>query len=300
MSAPSLALALAVDGAIRLPDAAHPVAWMGRSLDRLAGEPSSRPGRDLAHGLLAVTAVTVASAGIGAVVERGARRMATLRIAEVLLLASAFAIRGLLEAGERPLAALEHADLDAAREELRALVSRPRADLDEAHVCSAVIESLAENLADSVVGPMLAYVVAGLPGALAYRVINTADAMLGYRDEREWLGKAAARLDDLVNLAPSRITAGLLVATAPIIGLAPRQVLRGAWRNAPRTASPNAGWPMAAAAGGLGVWLEKEGSYRLGDGDAPDVASARLAKRWVMATAWLAAAAAVALAAWKR
>ena len=105
------------------------------------------------------------------------------------------------------------------------------------------------------------------PAVLVYRFLNTADAQMGYRDPaREWLGKCAARLDDLANLIPSRLTALLIVASAPIAG--------GKWglagriwrRDARKTASPNAGQPMSAAAGGLGVELEKKGQYRLGEG----------------------------------
>jgi adenosylcobinamide-phosphate synthase len=143
-------------------------------------------------------------------------------------------------------------------------VSRPVAGLDGAQLASAAIESVAENLSDSLVGPLLFYLLFDLPGALAYRAANTLDAMIGYHGEYEDLGKAAARLDDLLNLLPARLSALLLVGAA-WLGCGDG---RAAWgtlrRDRARTASPNAGWPMAAAAGALRVRLEKMDHYRLG------------------------------------
>jgi adenosylcobinamide-phosphate synthase len=115
--------------------------------------------------------------------------------------------------------------------------------------------------------------------------------MLGYRGELEHLGKPAARLDDLVNLLPARLTAAALALAAPTVGLSCPGAVGTALRDARRTASPNAGWPMAAAAGALGVWLEKPGAYRLGDGAAPDVDHIAAAARLVIAAAALATAA---------
>jgi adenosylcobinamide-phosphate synthase len=139
--------------------------------------------------------------------------------------------------------------------------------LSAGHVAAAVIESVAENTGDGLVAPLFYYTLFGLPGALVYRFLNTADAMLGYHDEKhEWLGKAAARLDDAANFVPARLTALLFLAAA---GLAGEDVRRGwaIWRrDAGKTASPNAGHPMSAVAGVLGVELEKKGVYRLGEG----------------------------------
>jgi adenosylcobinamide-phosphate synthase len=147
------------------------------------------------------------------------------------------------------------------------LVSRDTVGLDEARVAAATVESLAENASDGVVAPWCFYLLGGLPAALAYRFVNTADAMLGYRDaEREWLGKVPARLDDLLNLLPARLTAALILLAAPLFRQRWATALRVWWRDARKTASPNAGQPMAAAAGALGVELEKVGCYRLGSG----------------------------------
>ena len=134
-------------------------------------------------------------------------------------------------------------------------------------MAAATIESLAENSSDSVIAPLFWYGVGGLPAALAYRYLNTADALLGYRDEElEWLGKSAARADDAVNLVPARLTALLIVAGAALAGGKAGSAWRIWRRDGGKTASPNAGQPMSAAAGGLEVVLEKVGHYRLGEG----------------------------------
>jgi adenosylcobinamide-phosphate synthase len=147
------------------------------------------------------------------------------------------------------------------------IVSRPTAGLDAARVAAAAIESVAENASDSVVAPLFWYAAGGLPAAWVYRAVNTMDAMIGYRNARyEHLGKAAARLDDALNWVPARLTAWLLVALAPLAGggaAAARQTMA---RDGAATASPNAGQPMAAMAGALGVELEKVGHYVLGRG----------------------------------
>lgn len=285
-----LLLALAVDlGRGELPARGHPVVVAGWTIGRLAGRPTGRAAPDLLRGSIAVALPAAIAWSIGSIVER--RRGLVGLVIHVWLLKSSFALRGLLEAGDRVARALDEDDLVAAHRALPWLVSRPVGELDRPHVCSAVIESLAENLADSYVAPLAAYAVGGLPAALAYRAVNTADAMLGYRGDLEHLGKAAARLDDLVNLVPARLTAAALALAAPAVGLSGRRAVHTALRDARRTTSPNAGWPMAAAAGSLGVWLEKPGTYRLGDGPAPDVVHIAAARRLVTAAAALATAA---------
>ncbi|MBI2771176.1 MAG: cobalamin biosynthesis protein CobD [Burkholderiales bacterium] len=152
--------------------------------------------------------------------------------------------------------------LPAGRERLAMLVSRDVSELSEAQVRESAIESLAENLNDSVVAPVFWFVVLGLPGAALYRFANTADAMWGYRGERggrvwEWAGKFAARADDALSWIPARLTALLIAGCA---GGLPWSRLRGEAR---RTPSPNSGWPMAAMALALGVRLAKPGVYAL-------------------------------------
>jgi len=163
---------------------------------------------------------------------------------------------------------LRNDDLDTARQQLSwHLVSRDTSQLDESQIAAATIESLAENTSDSVIAPVFFYMVGGLPAAYAYRFLNTADAMVGYRDvAREWLGKAAARLDDLANLIPARLTALLMIGCAPVAD-GDRENAWYIWqRDAATTSSPNAGHPMAAAAGVLEVELDKVDHYTLGEG----------------------------------
>jgi adenosylcobinamide-phosphate synthase len=288
----SLALAFDV-GFGELPAAGHPVVVGGWVIACLAGKPTGRAGRDIARGALALALPAAGAWAVGLVVERRAKGIVRLALV-AWLLKSSFALRGLLDAAARVDHALGSDELDEARRQLPWLVSRPVQDLDRAHMCSAAIESLGENLTDSYIAPLLAYALGGLPAAMAYRVVNTADAMLGYRGDLEYLGKAAARLDDVANLLPARLTAAALVLSAPAVGLSGRSALGTAMRDAGRTASPNAGWPMAATAGALGVWLEKPGTYRLGTGAAPDVIHLNAARRLVIAAAAVATAAYIA------
>jgi len=161
-------------------------------------------------------------------------------------------------------------------------------------VAAAAIESLAENLSDSFVAPLVAYALFGLPGAVAYRAVNTLDAMIGYRGRYEYLGKAAARLDDLLNLIPARVSAGLLLVAGALTRADVAGGIRVLGRDRRATASPNAGWPMATMAGLLGVTLEKPGHYRLGDGPAA-VAPSDIDRAWRIVAVAAALAAVVAV-----
>lgn len=173
--------------------------------------------------------------------------------------------------------------LDAGRARLSRLVSRDTSALSDTEVREAAIESLAENLNDSVIAPLFWFAIAGLPGAALYRFANTADAMWGYRDEREWCGKWAARADDVLSWIPARLTALLIARPSPRL-----------LREARRTPSPNSGWPMAAMALRLDLRLTKPGVYTLNaDGRSPASDDLRAARRvaWqavVMATALIA------------
>jgi len=257
----------------------HPVAWIGRLIaaGRALAPRRSASGLVL-HGALVVIAALGISAAAALAAERAlgvvAGPIAPLLQGALLKLASSLArlfgavalVRGHLVAG----------DLEGARRELGIhLVSRPTAGLGSGAVASAAIESLAENLTDSWVAPMFFFWVfptGGLAAAWAYRAVNTADAMIGYRDgDLEYLGRAAARMDDALNFIPARLAALSIVAAAGLARTSPLGAWRALRRDARRTASPNAGQTMAAMAGALGVCLEKRGYYRLGMGPAPDV-----------------------------
>lgn len=250
------------------PPALHPVVWMGKAMSLLeTWAPEDRAGA-VVYGAVVTLLVTVVFGG-GAFVVLSLLRSVSL-VGYVLvgayLLKSSFSLRELYRAGDRMRKSLSQGTLVSAREEVRALVSRDAGFLDEPHLVSATVESLSENITDSLVAPLLFFLVLGVPGAMAYRAVNTLDAMIGYRGRYEYLGKVAARLDDLLNYIPARMAALAVVAGA----FAARQDGRAAWRimrrDGGRTESPNAGWTMAAAAGALGLQLEKIGHYRLGDG----------------------------------
>ncbi len=178
------------------------------------------------------------------------------------------------------------------------IVSRDTSALPPELVAAAAIESVAENASDSFVAPVLAFAAFGLAGALAYRAANTLDAMIGYHGRYEHLGKAAARLDDLLNVVPSRLAAALIALASPFGGGDAVRAWRIARRDHGRTESPNAGWPMAAMAGALGVELEKVDHYRLGDPlEPPSASHLRRAVRIVLGAMALASGSALLLAA---
>jgi len=277
-----LTLALLLDVVCGEPPAAlHPVVWMGRVLNWLdARAPRPEPAR-LLYGSVVALVLPLAWAGLAGALER--RLPWPL---QALLLKPAFAGRALLDAGGRIEAALDNDELDAARNELRSLVSRPTAVLDRPLVAAAAIESLAENLVDSWLAPLLAYSVFGLGGAYAYRAVNTADAMWGYRSVRyERLGKTAARLDDVLNVVPARLGA---LALCCVAGHRWRAALE-TWRaDGSLTSSPNAGQTMACAAGALGVRLEKSGHYVLNaSASQPNAESIARARELITRAMWL-------------
>ena len=245
---------------------------------------------------MTVGAAALAALG-GGLVEAMARRLGLLGLVlEALALACLFSLRGLAAAARRVAAALERGELDAARALVgRDLVSRPTAALDAGQVASATVESVAENLTDSFLAPACFFLVGGLPGVAAYRALNTADAMFGYREGAlEHFGKVAARLDDLANLLPARLAGSAIVAGAALAGERACLALTVLRRDRRLTASPNAGWTMAAMAGALGVALDKPGAYRLGDGSLP---SAGDIIRSLRVFAWASAVGALTLAA---
>jgi adenosylcobinamide-phosphate synthase len=185
-----------------------------------------------------------------------------------LALKLTISLRGLDHAAREVQSALETNNLPEARRLLSwHLVSRDTSQLDESKVSAAAIESVAENASDGIVAPLFFFAIGGLPAAFAYRFINTADSMLGYHDEEhEWLGKVPARLDDLLNFIPARLAGLCIILSAPFCGASAVQAWKIMWRDSNQTASPNAGIPMSAMDGALGVELEKIEHYALGKG----------------------------------
>lgn len=264
LHAAMLALALLWDALLgEPPNRLHPVAWLGTLIQAARPKTLERPARAFVWGLLVALFLPVAAAALGGILVQTGWWGLPL---SVFFCTASFSIRCLGEASEKVSIPLQDGDLPAARAGLGWLCSRDAAELDASQLSAGAIESVAENASDSAVAPLFFFAILGLPGLMAYRVVNTLDAMWGYRDAREWLGKPAARLDDLLNWIPARITAALLLAADPRRAGAGA---RTAWADASKTDSPNAGWPMAAMAGLLGVTLAKPGHYSLGTGPEP-------------------------------
>ena len=264
-----LALAVVLDLALGEPPTwLHPTVWIGRTVsiaDRLA--PKS-PRAGLVAGVVVVILITgLWTAATFFLLEwlRGLHTVAFL-LAGAAILKTTFSVKMLHGVAANVRDLLLNGDMDQVRSRMSSLVSRDPSQLTPELATAAAIESVSENMCDSFIGPWLAFALFGVPGAVAYRAINTLDSMIGYHGHYEYLGKAAARLDDLVNLIPARISGAFLVlASAALPGQRAGGAWRIMWRDHGRTESPNAGWAMSGMAGALGVELEKVGHYRLGD-----------------------------------
>ena len=271
LDAGALLIALALDLALReLPNSVHPVVWMGKAvslLERVGPPAESRRAALLWGGFMAV-AIPVAAGGLAWLAANGLRELGPIPylLGTAALLSTAFAVKGLAQAAKTVQDAMDEGSMGEARDELRSLVSRDASTLSRSLASAAAIESVAENTTDSYIGPWLAFSLLGLPGAFAFRAVNTLDSMIGYRGRYEYLGKASARLDDLMNLIPARISAALMVTAGGLCRLPVGMGIRGALAGRRLTASPNAGWTIGAMSGLLGVALEKSGHYRIGDG----------------------------------
>ncbi|MGH3785392.1 MAG: cobalamin biosynthesis protein [Pseudonocardiaceae bacterium] len=272
-----LLLGVAADAAFGDPRRHHPVAAFGRLA--ATAERACYAEHRLA-GLVHTGALVGAAVAVGGLLERVGHGRAAVQVTGTAL-ATWIALGGasLAEEGAAMARALDAGDLDTARTRLPNLCGRDPNDLDLAGMARASVESIAENTSDAVVAPLVWGAVAGAPGLLAYRAINTLDAMVGYRSPRyRRFGWAAARLDDLANLLPSRAAAALTALCAPLVGGS----ARGAWQSWRRDAgahpSPNAGQVEAAFAGALHVRLGGRTVYPhgteqrpvLGHGRTPD------------------------------
>jgi len=257
------------------PALAHPVVWFGKMAGFLdKGWKRKSPLQDFLAGTLVALIVVIFALALSLLPSY---LPFPLNYAlAVYLLKSSFAIRSLYEHVAKTITE----NVEEKRKAVSMIVSRNTESLDEAHLNSASIESLAENLNDSVIAPLFYFLLFGLPGALLYRAVNTLDAMLGYRNERyEYFGKFSARLDDILNFIPARLTVLLYI---PLGG---RRVLKY-YRLA--LFKLNSDKPMAAMSAVLGVWLEKPGVYRF-PGREPrneDIVRA-LRVYWVIVAEWV-------------
>lgn len=276
------------------PNRLHLVAWMGRWIAWARRRSTSRNHsvRFLVGGLVVgIGATVVAVAGVWIeIVCRECPWWAAVLIQGVVLKYT-FSVRCLGGAAKQVHAALQANDLAQARGLIAYhLVSRDVTELDASQISAATIESVAENTSDSVVAPLFYFLIAGLPGALVYRFVNTCDAMLGYRtEELEWFGKPAARIDDVLNYIPARITAVLMLIPYGMFAGRLHSATAIWLRDRGLTASPNAGQPMSAAAGVLGISLEKQDHYLLGSGQPlPNGDSIRQSVRLLRSTSFAA------------
>jgi adenosylcobinamide-phosphate synthase len=238
----------------------HTVTWIGRliaALDRLLNRDKAEAKWRRGAGVIAILLLLGIVGAIAFIVERELLRLPFGLIAVAVIASTLIAQRSLHQHVADVADALERDGLAAGRAAVAKIVGRDPQTLDAAGVARAAIESLAENFSDGVVAPVFWMAIAGLPGAALYKAINTADSMIGHRTPRhEAFGWAAARLDDLVNLPASRLSALLLVAAATLSKNASAAAAwRAVLRDASRHRSPNAGHPEAAMAGALGLSL---------------------------------------------
>lgn len=238
----------------------HPVMWMGAligALDRMLNREDAPPLRRKAAGAVALLVLILVAGGVAYLIQHWLLLLPLGMIPLAILASTLLAQRSLHAHVERVALALEDEGIESARARVSEIVGRDPASLDEAGVARAAIESLAENFSDGVVAPALWMVVGGLPGATIYKAINTADSMIGHHSERyEQFGWASARLDDLVNLPASRLSALLIMAAAYLTpGASAPNAFGAVLRDANRHRSPNAGYPEAAFAGALGLAL---------------------------------------------
>ncbi len=289
-----LSVALAIDLALGEPSRIiHPVMWMGKVTSFLErGGTGRHPLAQLIYGL----GMTLMAMGLFAIPTYfilfylKSLSFVAYVIVGAMLLKSTFSLRKLWQVALKVKALLLSERMDEARFELRSLVSRDTRGLPEPLVVSATVESVAENLSDSFVAPLFYFLLLGVPGAMAYRVVNTLDAMVGYHGQYEYLGKFASKLDDVLNFVPARLTALLLVLAAFLSKGKSQSLWQTMLCEQAKTESPNAGWPMAAMAGGLGVQLEKVGHYRLEGGGArlmPGTIDAALKLMLISVLTWI-------------
>ena len=238
----------------------HPVVLAGRAIAlfdaRLNRENRDEPSRKL-RGIVTLVVLVTAAAAIGTLISLVLGCFALGWGWECLAVAILIAQRSLYDHVARVAHGLEQSGLSGGRDAVRHIVGRDPESLDEYAVARAAIESLAENFSDGVVAPAFAYLIAGLPGLLAYKMANTLDSMIGHRNARyRAFGWASARFDDLLNLIPARIAGFLIIAAAAFVtkGM-PGAAWRIMWRDHGRHRSPNGGWPESAIAGALDLAL---------------------------------------------
>lgn len=252
------------------PNRVHPTAWIGRLIGIVTPKLKSQnvvveKVRGSVAVITIVSLVTLSTYYFLHFIENFVGTVALI-IVSIILLKSTIAIKGMEIHARSVMDAIANNDIAAARIKLSSIVGRDTSNLDEQHILSATIESVGESTVDGITSPIFYFAFLGIPGAFAYRAINTLDSMLGYKDDyHKNIGWFSAHLDTIANYIPARITAFLMVVASRIVGADWKNSLHMMKRDSYNTPSMNGGWPMATIAGALRVRLEKNGYYSLGE-----------------------------------
>ncbi len=253
----------------------HPTAWIGSFLAKLI--PSLKNSSNnleklggiiliITSSTIVVSLITFLNLGINLITIDYLSIIISIIVGGILL-KTTIAIKGMEKHALAVVTSLENNNISAARDQLSRIVKRNTKDLDKNHVFSGVIESISENTVDGITGPLFYFGIFGLPGAFVYRLVNTADSMIGYKTNFfKNIGWFAANCDKILNYLPSRITGLIMILSAMLLRKDWRKSFQIMIRDATKTESPNAGYPMAAIAGALGTRFEKIDHYSLGDG----------------------------------
>lgn len=255
-----LVIAFIIDLIIGDPDwISHPVVIMGKlisSLEKLLRKTEDSPLMAKFKGtILALTVILSSYLSISIIIQLAAEvNLYFSHFLEIFLLSLSLALKGLITAGSGVYQALAADNLELGRQKVNLIVGRDCSEASRGEVIRAVLETLAENSSDGILAPAFYYLLGGLPLAVAYKAVNTLDSMLGYKNEKYLnFGAAAARIDDLFNFIPARITALLMIVASFLINYDYRAALTTVLNDAPKHPSPNAGFPEAAAAGALSL-----------------------------------------------
>jgi len=252
------------------PDRFHPTVWIGKTIAFFKPKfKSANPRIQKINGaILCLLVILIVAVPVGLLLF-GIRYFLgwiPYIVVSAILLETTFAVKCMRQYTVPIAEAIRNKDFDKARQRLYFIVRRDPTKLSEQQIVSAAVESIAESTTDGITTPFFFFALFGVPGAFAFRVINTLDSMVGYRDEEHMnIGWFSAKLDTIANYVPARLTAILMVAAAGLLGENWRESWRILQRDKTKTNSVNAGWTMSAMAGALGVQLEKSGHYALGE-----------------------------------
>ena len=254
----------------------HPTAWIGTLIAKLTPLAKNQSASVEKFGGIfvvtipigvVITLLLILDTGISLLTTDWVTIVVSI-VVGVILLKSTVAIRGMERYAHDVMDSIQQGNLDSAREKLSMIVKRNTKNLDKNHVISGVLESISENTVDGITGPLFYYALFGLPGAFVYRIVNTADSMIGYKtDIFKNVGWFGATCDTILNYIPSRLTGLIMIVSAAILQNNWKESYKIMIRDGKKTESPNAGYPMAALAGALETKFEKINHYKLGDGE---------------------------------